>query len=97
MSRYTKLIGQYEYAYGFDTPLGEYFFQKYDTRIQNQDDEVIFSIGSRWSLTPHPNNPSKGSYSNGELMGIIKQEEDLVGEKIFDPEHWEALVSDLPF
>jgi len=99
MSRFVKVFGTVEYAYGFDVPLQEYFFDKCDSKLATDDNEdgYIFQVASHFSLRPHPRTPRKHDYANSEIMEIVKEEENKIGEKIWAEEHWEAIGSDLPF
>lgn len=98
MSRYTVHIGTVEYAYGYDVPLQEYFFDKCDSKLATEHNEgYVFQISSCFSLMPHPDTPNKGSYSNSEIVDIIKQEEKLMGCRIWRPEHFDAIAGDLQF
>jgi len=41
MSRYTIHKGNLEFVYGYDRPLGEYFYQIYDHDIEDADQQLI--------------------------------------------------------
>lgn len=69
MSRYTIKSGSRTYAYGYDRPLGEYFFQGYD-----EEGDIIFSVSSYTTMIPHEKYPKKLHYSNGELIDLVKEE-----------------------
>ena len=51
---------EYEVAYGYDYPLGEYFLQVFDN-TREEDDELIIDEGSR----------STGK-SNGEMLDLFE-------------------------
>lgn len=99
MSRYTVHIGTIEYAYGFDRPLQEYFFDKCDSKLATEDNEdgYVFQISNHFSMLPHPETPDKQEYSNSEIMEIVRAEEKLVGQKIWKEEHFDAIAGDLQF
>lgn len=99
MSRFVKIIDDKEYVWGFDIPLQEYFFQCFDAscRKKKDDEEVIFSIASRFSEKPHPNTPDKEDYSNGQILEIIQYEESQVGREIVPQEHKNSISMDLMF
>lgn len=99
MSRFIRKFDTIEYAYGYDYPLQEYFFDKCDSKLatESNEDGYIFQVSSHFSLMPHPNTPKKSDYMNSEIMEIVREEEKLVGEKIWHKDHWDAIMSDLPF
>jgi len=99
MSRYVRKFGTIEYAYGYDTPLEEYFFDKCDSKLatDHNEDGYVFQISNHFSMMPHPRTPKKQEYTNGEIMDIIKEEEKLIGQKIWHPDHLDAIAADLQF
>jgi hypothetical protein len=100
MSRYTVYIGTIEYAYGFDEPLQEYFFDKCDSALSTDENEggYIFQVSNHYSMLPHPDYPvTKEHYSNGDIMTIVKDEERKMGRLIWKEEHYDALGGDLKF
>lgn len=99
MSRYSKIVGPLGYAWGYDHPLSEYFFQCFDNTAPSDDenDGTVFSISSRVTLVPHPDTPSKYSYSNSEIMEVMLKEAQNQKQEIVPKEHLDMIASDLPF
>lgn len=96
MSRYSKIVEEsgekYEIAWGWDRPLGEYFFQKFLLDENLEDMETIFSISNRNTIVPHPNYPKKIRYSNMELLAMMRQYFNIIPK-----EHVSAIRMDLSF
>lgn len=99
MSRYTVKFGTVEYAYGYDRPLQDYFFEKSDSsKATDENDEgYIFQVSSSFSLLRHPDRPDKDGYSKSEILELVEQEEKIIGHKIMKDEHKNALVCNQPF
>lgn len=94
MSRYTKQTDQYTYAWGFDEPLSEYFFQKfnnYPDPLDEDAEDVVFSISSYSTTVPHPDYPNKITYTNSEILDIMEQ------EGVVPQHHLDQIVLDLTF
>lgn len=92
MSRYTEVVHDVRYAWGFDEPLSEYFFHAEKVVLEeyeDEDDAVIFSIGNHFVTKPHPSYPNKMTYTNGELLALM---EDIVPKN-----HLRAILLDVPF
>lgn len=88
MSRYSKgLENGQTLAWGYDRPLSEYFIQ-----LEGFDDETVFEIGSYYTTKPHPEYPTKLTYTNSELLEIFNQYAHVIPEA-----HLSAIASDLPF
>lgn len=101
MSRYQKtstLNGKaVQFAWGYDSPLQEYFFQCFKEDYSDDENEVIFSISSVFTLDPHPDFPNKERWSNGELIELMERYKDESGECIIPEKHLQAIALDLPF
>lgn len=82
------------FAYGFDTPMKEYFFACFDLSKDDQESEesCVFAVSSTFTLKPHPAEPEKLSYSNSEIMTLMEEYPGVV-----DPEHMDAIALDIPF
>ena len=99
MSRYTQNTqkNRISYAWGFDHALG-YFFSKFDEKIDDEeDDNVVFSISSHFTLIHRDNSKRSSSYSNGEILQAMEEEETLDPELKIPEEHKEAIAMDIPF
>lgn len=96
MSRYTHSIVSYSWAWGFDEILNTYFFQKFDNYPADEEDGVVFDIGNRFTLKPHPDYPKKTDFSNRELLKIILEEVEMF-EISIPIEHIRAMKSNQPF
>ena len=91
MSRYHKVVGASEYAWGYDPPLQEYFLQKF------KDNEIVFSIGSNNTIACHPDYPNKLHWSNSEIVDVIEAIHKEEGWRIIPRQHVAAIVLDIPF
>ena len=106
MSRYRKITKEgRELVWGFDYPLGEYFFsctktaeekekekEKLSIEAAEEIDEYLFHIGSYTTFTPHPDYPDLYCYSKSELVPIMEQFKEYIPK-----EHIDAIVLDVPF
>lgn len=90
MSRYSKRIENRAYAFGYDRPLQEFFFQRSDV---DSVDEVLFSISSHTTLEEHPNHLDKIHWSNSEIADLVVEEMGTEAPKEF----LTALALDIPF
>lgn len=74
MSRYTKTIdeGKVVLAWGYDSPMSEYFFQAINTEAEEDEDDIIFSISSYHTLKPHPDYPNRMKWSNSEILELME-------------------------
>lgn len=97
MSRFTKIVNNREYVWGFDVVLQEYFFQCFDQSIKNKNDDVVFSISSYFSEKPHHLTPNKEAYTRGQILTIIVYEENEQGVMIVPIEHKDAIAMDSLF
>lgn len=88
MSRYEKYEDGFGYAWGYDNPLQEYYYQKF---IEKADDGVdfIFSIGTGIIEVPHPDYPDKIRFNRGELLEVMEN------DGVVPEEHLEKLALDL--
>jgi hypothetical protein len=96
MSRYTTSIPSAWYAWGYDEPTNTYFFEKFDEFALLEDNDMLWSIGSRFTVKPHPDYPKKYDYSNRELLAIFQKE---IEENELDipVEHLAAIKANEPF
>lgn len=104
MSRYNKTVKKdgktVHYAWGYDAPCQEYFFQCFKDEEDLSDDEesdVIFSISSVHTLTPHPDHPGKMKWSNGQIIELMQKYTDEKGECVVPMDHRTHIALDLPF
>jgi hypothetical protein len=86
MSRYQTEDGQY--AWGYDEPLQEYFYQKFD--LTSEEEEWIFSIGTGICEKQHPDYPEKLHWSRGELLELMDK------DGIVPEYHRKLIALDLP-
>lgn len=87
MSQFRIRKGESLYLYGYDNPLQEFFFIKFD-----KEGEVVFSIANHMTSEPHEDFPNKFNFSNGEILEIVNEE---LGNDA--PENFTlALTLDLP-
>lgn len=98
MSRYSIIHSStITYAYGYDIPLNEFFFQKFDSSIdEDEDDDTVFSISNKFTTKPHPDYPNKTEYSNNEIVKVIQKEMELE-ELLFDIDHLRNIKNNIPF
>lgn len=97
MSRYTAKVGNYSYAWGFDTQLSEYFFSKFRMNPKDNEDDCVYSIMSHTTTNPVPDQPEHMDWSNAEILYLIATEEAEAGIKIVPDAHASAIALDLPF
>lgn len=92
--RHTKTVGKYKYAWGYDVPLEEYFFEKYDLESEgrNKIEKCVFAIGSHTTLVPHPDYPQRTRFSNSLILEIMTKEDINIPE-----DHLNKIAVDLPF
>lgn len=102
MSRYTKTLSNGRtIAWGYDTPLQEYFLTEFWTAKEAKqledmeegifDPEVVFSIMSYTTTCPHPDTPDKLHYSNGEILKLMERYPEI------PTAHKKAVMLDMPF
>jgi len=65
--------------------MGEYFIHL------EKGGEIVFAIGSYFTMNQHPDYPGKLTFSNSELYKILSK------YKYINPEHLNALMMDEPF
>lgn len=92
MSRYTHIKSNIEYAWGYDEPMQEYFIQAEDLLAKDEDNSTLWWIGSHTTVVPHPSYPTKMSWTNSEIIALVKTQQVPIPE-----EHVEAIAADLPF
>jgi hypothetical protein len=87
-------------AWGYDNQLAEYFMQEYYSEEElnkmtkkelERTDEVVFSVSSHTTLTPHPKYPKKMDWSNNDLLQLMRKYPEI--PRI----HKQAIAADLPF
>ena len=88
MSRYSAQLGDKTLAWGYDSPLQEYFIQLYS----DHDDRCIFELGTVATTQPHPDYPGKKAWSRGEILGIYEQYAEYIPQK-----HRDAVALDMVF
>lgn len=86
MSRYQTHDG--EYAWGYDHPLQEYFYQKFD--LTSKEDEWIFSISTGICEKQHPEYPDKLHWSRGDLLTLMEK------DGVVPKHHLHKIALDLP-
>ena len=99
MSRYYKIVGVFEYAWGYDDPLQEYFVQKFnlDPDLTDDEDDVVYSIGSHCTTKPHYDFPDKEHWSNDDIIELMERINKEASEPIIPINHIQAVAMDLPF
>ena len=93
MSRYEHEVvnkeGIFTVACGYDEPLSEYFIQVWNN--ENEDEEgLVFAIGSHHTMKCHPDYPGIIYWSNGGILKLMK-------EWNCTEEHLNQVARDLPF
>lgn len=96
MSRYTASTDRYLYAWGFDEPMGTYYFQKFNLHPRENEEECIYSIDSYYTTIPHPDFPRKVTYKRSEILGIMEDEMEE-NDFVIPEDHLNAIVLDLTF
>ena len=84
MSRFysNSKCGRFSYSWGFDRPLKEVFFHKYDLFAPKNEGDCMYAIANQSTLTIHPEHPDKLSYTNEEIMDIMEKEMSETGVEI---------------
>ena len=90
MSRYSKRIENRVYAFGYDRPLQEYFFQRSNV---DRVDDVVFSISSHATIQEHPEHLDRLDWSNSQIADLVVKEMGPEAPKEF----LTALALDIPF
>lgn len=95
MSRYQKEISEEGIllVWGFDNPMSEYFLQAFRMDALPDEDDVIFSISSYHTLTPHPEYEDRETWSNAEMLELIEKD---YGDHV-PAAHKNAMAVDSPF
>jgi hypothetical protein len=98
MSRFysNSKCGKYSYTWGFDRPLKEVFFHKYDYLDDKNHGDCHFAIANISTLTIHPDHPDKLSYTNNEILNIMEKESNDHGLEI-PSDHLLAIYVNWPF
>jgi hypothetical protein len=97
MSRYSHNTTSYSWSWGFDEPLNEFFFQKFDNFPQDENEDVIFSVSNRFTTKEHPDFPDKRDWSNLELVKLMEMEMVMSEDDFIPAEHLGLIRSDKPF
>jgi hypothetical protein len=95
MSRYQGKSndGHYTFAWGYDRPLSEYFFSKFDNQAEEGEEDCVFSIMSHTTTQPYPAQMDKMHWTNAEIISLMNAE----AAGIIPDDHLLAIALDMPF